>query len=68
MIWHRSSDHVRSLWRVELNLLGINLVLDLVLQIQTVIRVVSKTIRMVCTPFIGMIGRSRSVGGYGEEP
>ena len=61
-IWHRTSDYVRSLWRVELNLLGINHVLDLVLQSPIIILVVSRTIRVVCAPFIGMIGRSKSVG------
>ena len=58
---------------LSLTLLGeihcsfINQVLDLVLQSPAVGSVMSRTIRVVCTPFVGMIVRSRDVGIPGRS-
>ena len=62
MIRPSSSDHFVSLWRVEFNLFGVNHVLNFVLQSLAAIGIMSRTVRMVCTPFVGVVSRSRSVG------
>ena len=45
MFWQGSSDHVRSLRRVEFNLLGVNHVLNLVFQRPTIVSIVPRAAR-----------------------
>ena len=52
----------------EIHYSFINQVLDLILQSPAVGSVMSRTIRVVCTSFVGMIVRSRDVGIPGRSP
>src|SRR4051812_28557481 len=61
VIKHGSSDQVRGRRRVELDFPSIDHILDLVLQRQTIIYVMSETVGMVRAPRIGFIARSGGV-------
>ena len=50
MLWQWSGDHVGSLRRLELDLFGIDHVLNFVLQCPTVLSIVPRAIRMISTP------------------
>ena len=52
----------------EIHYSFVNQVLDFVLQSPAVGSVMSRTIRVVCTSFVGMIVRSRDVGILGRSP
>src|SRR4051812_3738161 len=62
MISYGSSDHVRGCRRVELDFPSIDHILNLILQCPEIVSVMSRTIRVICTPCIGIITRRGSVG------
>ena len=62
MIWHGGGDHVGSLWRIELDLLGVNHVLNLVFQRPTIVSIIPRTSGMICTYCIKIVVRRRSFG------
>ena len=62
MIWHGSSDHIRSFRRVKLNFPSINHILNLVFQCPTIISIMPRTVGMIGTPCIGIVVRRRSFG------
>ena len=61
MILHGSDDHTRSIWRIELDFLGVNHVLNLVFQHPTIVSIIPRTAAVIGTYYIRIVVRRRSL-------